>query len=91
MHPKDAGLDACKRIKANTVEKRLLNSKGNPNFDINFYVQRKGEHAGVSMHPSYAKENTGEIVQATPFDLHRERPGNVAVRGASRWRENRAE
>src|SRR5229473_3445747 len=38
MHPKDAGLDACRRIKANTVEKRLLNSKGNPNFGINFYA-----------------------------------------------------
>src|SRR5882724_6284366 len=52
MHPKDAGLDACKRIKANTVEKRLLNSKGNPNFGINFYaLNAKGEHAGVSMYP----------------------------------------
>src|SRR5216683_936203 len=51
MHPKDAGLDACKRIKANTVEKRLLNSKGNPNFGINFYMlNAKGEHAGVSMY-----------------------------------------
>jgi N4-(beta-N-acetylglucosaminyl)-L-asparaginase len=66
MHPKDAGLDACKRIKANTVEKRLLNSKGNPNFDINFYVlNAKGEYAGVSMYPAYLKESTGEIVQAT--------------------------
>ena len=52
MHPKDAGLDACKRIKANTVEKRLLNSKGNPNFGINFYaLNAKGEYAGVSMYP----------------------------------------
>src|SRR3954463_11131196 len=31
MHPKDAGLDACKHIAANTVEKRLLNSRGQPN------------------------------------------------------------
>lgn len=52
MHPKDAGLDACRRIKANTVEKRLRNSKGNPNFNINFYVlNAKGEYAGVSMYP----------------------------------------
>lgn len=52
MHPKDAGLDACRRIKANTVEKRLRNSKGNPNFNINFYVlNAKGEHAGISMYP----------------------------------------
>jgi N4-(beta-N-acetylglucosaminyl)-L-asparaginase len=52
MHPKDAGLDACKRIKANTIEKRLLNSKGNPNFGINFYaLNAKGDYAGVSMYP----------------------------------------
>jgi N4-(beta-N-acetylglucosaminyl)-L-asparaginase len=52
MHPKDAGLDACKRIKANTIEKRLLNSKGNPNFGITFYaLNAKGEYAGVSMYP----------------------------------------
>lgn len=51
MHPKDAGMLALKRIKANTVEKRLLNSKGNPNFSINFYIlNAKGEHAGVSMY-----------------------------------------
>jgi N4-(beta-N-acetylglucosaminyl)-L-asparaginase len=57
MHPKDAGLEACRRIKANTIEKRLRNSKGNPNFNINFYaLNAKGEHAGVSMYPaaSYA-------------------------------------
>jgi N4-(beta-N-acetylglucosaminyl)-L-asparaginase len=56
-HPKDAGMEALKRIKANTIEKRLLNSKGNPNFGINFYiVNAKGEYAGVTMYegPSYA-------------------------------------
>jgi N4-(beta-N-acetylglucosaminyl)-L-asparaginase len=66
MHPKDAGLDACKRIKANTVEKRLLNSKGNPNFGINFYIlNAKGEYAGVSMYPAYLRESTGETVEST--------------------------
>ena len=50
MHPKDAGLEGLKRIKANTIEKRLLNDKGEPTFGINFYiVSAKGEHAGVSM------------------------------------------
>ena len=49
--PKDAGMEALKRIKSNTVEKRLLNSSGNPNFNINFYVMNaRGEHAGVSMY-----------------------------------------
>jgi N4-(beta-N-acetylglucosaminyl)-L-asparaginase len=50
-HPKDAGLEALRRAKANTVEKRLLNSKGNPNFGLNFYVlNAKGEYSGVAMY-----------------------------------------
>jgi N4-(beta-N-acetylglucosaminyl)-L-asparaginase len=50
-HPKDAGMTALKRIQANTVAKRLLNSRGLPNFGINFYiVNKKGEHAGVTMY-----------------------------------------
>jgi len=50
-HPKDAGMEALKRIKANTVEKRLLNARGTPNFGINFYIiNAKGEYAGVTMY-----------------------------------------
>lgn len=62
-HPKDAGLEALRRIKANTVEKRLLTSDGNPNFGISFYViNAKGEHAGVSM---YAGESyDGKVFQS---------------------------
>ncbi|HEX4946193.1 MAG TPA: N(4)-(beta-N-acetylglucosaminyl)-L-asparaginase [Blastocatellia bacterium] len=53
LHPKDAGMEALKRIKANTIEKRLLSKTGNPNFGINFYiVNAKGEYAGVSMYPA---------------------------------------
>ena len=49
-HPKDAGMEALRRIKANTVEKRLLNSRGLPNFYVNFYIlNAKGEYAGVTM------------------------------------------
>ena len=49
-HPKDAGIEALKRIKANTIEKRLLDERGDPSFGISFYVlNAKGEHAGVSM------------------------------------------
>jgi N4-(beta-N-acetylglucosaminyl)-L-asparaginase len=49
--PKDAGLEALRRIKANTVEKRLLNKEGNPSFGIQFYVlNARGEHAGVTMY-----------------------------------------
>lgn len=51
-HPKDAGMEALRRIKANTIEKRLLNSKGNPNFGINFYIlDAKSRYAGVTMYP----------------------------------------
>jgi len=50
-HPKDAGMTALKRIKANTIEKRLLNSRGEPNFGISFYMLNKeGEYAGVGMY-----------------------------------------
>ena len=42
---------ALRRIRANTVEKRLLNREGNPTFGINFYVlNARGEHAGVSIY-----------------------------------------
>jgi N4-(beta-N-acetylglucosaminyl)-L-asparaginase len=51
MQPKDAGMEGLKRIKANTIEKRLLKSNGDPNFGITFYIlNAKGEHAGVSMY-----------------------------------------
>jgi N4-(beta-N-acetylglucosaminyl)-L-asparaginase len=50
-HPKDAGMEALRRIKANTIEKRLLNERGEPNFNINFYIlNAKGEYAGVAMY-----------------------------------------
>ncbi len=57
MHPKDAMVDVCKRIQKNTVEKRLLNARGLPNFGISFYgLDRQGRYAGVSMYAggSYA-------------------------------------
>ena len=51
MSPKDAGIAACKRVVANTIEKRLLNSRGKPKFDLNFYVlNARGEFAGVSLY-----------------------------------------
>ncbi len=49
-HPKDAGLEALRRVTANTKEKRLLNEKGTPNFGLNFYVfDKKGRYAGVTL------------------------------------------
>ena len=48
MHPKDAMVDACRRIQKNTIEKRLLNSRGLPNFGMSFYaLDKQGRHAGV--------------------------------------------
>ena len=72
MHPKDAGMDALKRVRANTVEKRLLNPRGLPNFWLSFYVLgRNGEHAGVSMYPGgkYAAcdENGGRLLDEEPL------------------------
>jgi N4-(beta-N-acetylglucosaminyl)-L-asparaginase len=50
-HPKDAGMEALRRIKANTIEKRLLNSNGMPNFGVNFYIlNARGEYAGLTMY-----------------------------------------
>ncbi len=50
LAPKDAGMEALKRIKENTVP-RLLNARGEPNFNINFYIVNKaGEYAGVAMY-----------------------------------------
>jgi N4-(beta-N-acetylglucosaminyl)-L-asparaginase len=52
MHPKDAGMEALRRIKANTIEKRLLNSRGEPKFNVHFYtLNAKGEYAGVALYP----------------------------------------
>jgi N4-(beta-N-acetylglucosaminyl)-L-asparaginase len=66
MHPKDAGLEALKRIAANTIEKRLLDSRGRPNFGMDFYMlNAKGEHGGAGFYPSrYAicTENGPQIV-----------------------------
>lgn len=46
--PKDAGLEALRRVAHNT-EKRLQNDKGQPNFGLNFYVlDKQGRHAGVA-------------------------------------------
>ena len=53
---KDAGMEALKRIKANTVEKRLLKANGDPNFNINFYVlSANGDYAGVAMYNADGK------------------------------------
>jgi N4-(beta-N-acetylglucosaminyl)-L-asparaginase len=71
-HPKDAGMEVLNRIKANTIEKRLLNSRGLPNFGINFYIlNAKGEYAGVTMYEgaSFAicNENGPQTLKSEPL------------------------
>ena len=73
-HPKDAAMTALSRVKENTVEKRLLNSRGLPAFGLSFYVVNKaGVHAGVSMYTSarssYAvcDENGPQSLPMEPF------------------------
>jgi N4-(beta-N-acetylglucosaminyl)-L-asparaginase len=54
MHPKDAGMEALKRIRDNTVEKRLLDDRGQPDFYVSFYVlDRQGRFAGVDLYSTY--------------------------------------
>jgi N4-(beta-N-acetylglucosaminyl)-L-asparaginase len=56
MTPKDAGMAALKRVVANTIEKRLLNGRGQPNFNVVYYiVNNRGEHASVSLYESEGK------------------------------------
>src|SRR5688572_22918913 len=38
MSPTDAGMTALKRVVANTVEKRLLNGRGKPKFNVHYYI-----------------------------------------------------
>lgn len=75
QHPKDAGMEALRRIKNNTIEPRLLNDRGNPNFNVNFYiVDRMGRHAGVAIYADgddsrYAvcRENGAEHAMLEPL------------------------
>ena len=75
--PKDAGMEALRRIQKNTVEKRLLNARGLPNFGINFYiVNKKGEYAGVSMYAANYAVCTENGPQTLPCEaLH---PGRAS-------------
>jgi N4-(beta-N-acetylglucosaminyl)-L-asparaginase len=53
LTPKDAALESLRRVKAATVEKRLLNAAGLPNFQLLFYVVAKnGAYAAAAL---YAK------------------------------------
>jgi N4-(beta-N-acetylglucosaminyl)-L-asparaginase len=70
--PKDAGIEALRRVQANTIEKRLLNDRGTPNFNLTFYVlNAQGQHAGVTLYDAgqYAvcTENGPELRAIEPL------------------------
>jgi N4-(beta-N-acetylglucosaminyl)-L-asparaginase len=71
-------MEALRRIKAATIEKRLLDGNGNPNFQVNFYVvNRLGEFAGVSLYESsfaVCTENGPEV-----------RPSEALLPGKPNW------
>ena len=87
--PKDAGMEALRRIKANTVEKRLLNGKGNPAFGLSFYVlNKKGEFAGVSMYQTQLRRVHRQRSRdaATASRCSRARPPTDRAPRARKWK-----
>jgi N4-(beta-N-acetylglucosaminyl)-L-asparaginase len=74
-HPKDAGMAALQRIRANTIEPRLRKDNGDPNFNILFFiVNKRGEHAGVAMYGEdegergYAGQTSAQFVRYSVCD-----------------------
>jgi N4-(beta-N-acetylglucosaminyl)-L-asparaginase len=70
MHPKDAGMEALRRIRSSTVERRLLKEDGNPSFNVSFYIlDRQGRHAGVALYGEddeergWAGQTEGRVVR----------------------------
>jgi N4-(beta-N-acetylglucosaminyl)-L-asparaginase len=83
-HPKDAGMAALQRIRANTIEARLRKANGDPNFNILFFiVNARGEHAGVAMYAEdegergYAGQATAQFVRYSACDENGARVLNV--------------
>jgi N4-(beta-N-acetylglucosaminyl)-L-asparaginase len=51
MHPRDACLEALRRIVHVTVESRLLAEDGRPNFNVNYYaVNKEGAYGGAAIY-----------------------------------------
>ena len=72
-HPKDAGMEALKRIKANTVEKRLLNARGESELRHQLLrAQRQGR----------ARRRV-DVRGATLCGLHREAAADGGLRRAA--------
>lgn len=74
-HPKDAGMEALRRICSNTTEKWLRKKNGDPNFNISFYIlNAKGEYAGVATYAEdeeergWAGQKEGRLVRYSICD-----------------------
>lgn len=72
MTPSQACLAVAKRIADNTREKRLLDAKGRPNFNVSLYALRKdGAYAGACIHPggSFAvcTDKGSRVIPCTPL------------------------
>ncbi len=74
--PKDACLDALKRIAETTKEKRLLDDRGRPGFPISFYaVSKAGAYGMASM---WSHRPSGKAVQFAVADGKGARLENAA-------------
>ena len=82
--PKDAGMEALRRIKANTIEKRLLDPKGtgNPNFRISFYVVNKARRVRRRVD---VRERSTPCAPRTVPRTRKTRSRSSPGRRASRW------
>jgi N4-(beta-N-acetylglucosaminyl)-L-asparaginase len=75
--PKDALLEACRRIVSTNRNPRLRDAKGRPNFDVHFYALTKdGRFAGASLWPggpmAVHDGDGARLVECTPlFDEKR--------------------
>lgn len=80
-HPKDAGMEALRRIRENTVEKRLLNDRNLPNFDVRFFIlNKKGEFAGVALYGTQESRFavcTEHGSETLPFEALLEGPAEI--------------
>src|SRR5262249_53747289 len=76
-HPREACLEALRRIAATTRERRLLDRRGHPNFSIRFYaVNKHGEYGSASM---WSSSDTGKVARFAVADQKGARLENCAA------------
>jgi hypothetical protein len=73
-HPKDAIAEALRRIRARSIERRLLKADGTPNFDVKFYaLNAAGEHAAAGIAAEIGlDQGAGDPGERDAFDGQRE-------------------